>query len=235
MSAAMVGALAGTSVGASLGSTGGAPTVAENFPASNPCANSGDGRGDPALDLKKNRWTAPAQSDMAPSITAPANMIGLPEPSAVKSIKLRANWPDVAAVQQLDSLENHAVTVVGYLVGAKEEDVGDGESCNCHEPKVLFDYHLYLAGKPGVPIAQAAVVEMTPRWRAAYPSWGTAENGFSGFATIKSHMNEQVRVTGWLLFDEEHLDQVGRYRATVWEIHPITTFEYEKGGSWVTL
>jgi hypothetical protein len=148
---------------------------------------------------------------------------------------MRAKWPDDLAVRQLQDLEGHAVTVVGYLVGAKEENTGTGESCNCNYPAVLFDYHLYLADQPGVYINKAVVVEMTPRWRAVNPTWGTSDNNYAGFKTIQGLVNQQVRVTGWLFFDEEHLNQVGQYRATVWEIHPITTFEYQKDGGWVTL
>jgi len=168
------------------------------------------------------------------SATTPADMIHLPQPSELQSIK-RDQWPNDSGVGQVTSLESKAATIEGYLVGAKEENTGDGESCNCHDPKRLFDYHLYVADQPGVGIDQAVVVEMTPRWRAVNATWGTADNGYGGFQVIKSLTNQRVRVTGWLLFDEEHLNQVGLYRATVWEIHPITTFEYQKNGQWIAL
>jgi hypothetical protein len=35
----------------------------------------------------------------------------------------------------------------------------------------------------------------------------------------------RVRVSGWLLHDFQHLDGVGRWRASAWEIHPATTIE----------
>jgi len=44
-----------------------------------------------------------------------------------------------------------------------------------------------------------------------------------------------VRVSGWLLLDQEHPDQVGRTRGTIWEVHPIMRFEVQRGGRWVAL
>jgi hypothetical protein len=45
--------------------------------------------------------------------------------------------------------------------------------------------------------------------------------------------NTQVRITGWLLYDWEHLGVVGQERATVWEVHPITKIEVQQNGTWV--
>lgn len=249
LSAAILAGLAGVSAGASIGtgaglggtappaSTQGVATAPRDFPAEDSCPLEGDSRGDPALNVLKNRYIAPATSDMDASIATPGDMVALAMPHELESVKLRSDWPEDPEVRAVTAREAKAVTVEGYLVRAKEENTGSGESCNCHEPKVLFDYHLYLADQPGVGIADAVVVEMTPRWRELYPTWGTAENGYEGFATIQSHVDERVRVTGWMLFDEEHLNQVGKYRATVWEIHPITAFEYQdsKTGSWTNL
>jgi hypothetical protein len=234
LSGAILAGLVGTSA---VTSSAPGPGVAapRNFPADQPCSIQGDG-GDPSLNVQKNRFVAPTADDMTSNVMAPADMIKLLEPHELESFKQRADWPDDSPVQQVKTLETKAVTLEGYLVGAKKENTGNGESCNCHEPKTLFDYHLYVADEPSVGIDEAVVVEMTPRWRDVYSTWGTADNNYEGFGVIKSHVDERVRVTGWLLFDEEHLNQVGKYRATVWEIHPITTFQYqENNGSWTTL
>ena len=167
--AGMLVALAGTSYGSSSVNSASPATIAsapQSFPPSQPCSAQGDGRGDPALNVQKNRFTGPSLSDIAPDITTPANMINLAQPSELKPMEQRANWPNDTAVNQLRTREGQAVTIVGYLVGAKEENTGGGESCNCHEPQVFFDYHLYMADQPRVPITKAVVVEMTPRWRA---------------------------------------------------------------------
>jgi hypothetical protein len=47
--------------------------------------------------------------------------------------------------------------------------------------------------------------------------------------------NTQVRISGWLLFDLEHVNVVGKQRATAWEIHPITRIEVKQNGQWIDL
>jgi hypothetical protein len=76
---------------------------------------------------------------------------------------------------------------------------------------------------------------MTPRWREVNPTWGTPENNYSGFDVIGKLVDSAYASLGGFFFDEEHLYQVGKYRATAWEILPITAFEYQKDGSWATL
>jgi hypothetical protein len=44
-----------------------------------------------------------------------------------------------------------------------------------------------------------------------------------------------VRFSGWLLFDPEHKNHLGRFRQTLWEIHPITKIEVSTDGEWVDL
>jgi hypothetical protein len=37
------------------------------------------------------------------------------------------------------------------------------------------------------------------------------------------------------MLDQEHPDQVGRTRGTLWEIHPIMKIEVNRNGGWTTL
>jgi len=37
------------------------------------------------------------------------------------------------------------------------------------------------------------------------------------------------------MLDPEHRNMVGKYRGTIWEIHPITKIEVFKDGQWVDL
>jgi hypothetical protein len=227
--------------------TSGPPaSAASAFPASSPCPNEGDG-GDTTLNVLKNRFVAPSPGDIVPTLTTPANMIALDKKISPDELKShQGDWPNNSAASAAKSLENQAATIEGYLIDIKQEieppkNPGGqgGESCNCHRYKTLFDYHIYVADQPGVRKNQTVVVEMTPRWRSANPSWGTADNDYSGYDVISGLKNQRVRVTGWLLFDEDHKAQAkpGRewYRATVWELHPITTFEYQKDGVWTAL
>jgi hypothetical protein len=222
--------------------SGPATSALSAFPAASPCPNEGDG-GDPTLNVLKNRFVAPSSTDLVPTLTTPANMIALDKKIDPKDLtKHQGIWPNDAAAQAAKSLENQAATIEGYLIGIKKEieppktpGGQGGESCNCHRYQTLFDYHIYVADQPGVGISQSVVVEMTPRWRSANPSWGTADNDYSGYEQILALKNQRVRVTGWLLFDEEHVSVIGKERATVWELHPTTTFEYQKNGVWTDL
>jgi hypothetical protein len=70
---------------------------------------------------------------------------------------------------------------------------------------------------------------LTPRWQSVQPGWTQANLQ----PLITNHT--PVRVTGWLMWDEEHPEQIGKFRATLWEIHPITSLEYQApDGSWRT-
>lgn len=40
-----------------------------------------------------------------------------------------------------------------------------------------------------------------------------------------------VRITGWLMLDPEHSNHLGKYRMTLWEIHPITLIEVFQNGA----
>jgi hypothetical protein len=44
-----------------------------------------------------------------------------------------------------------------------------------------------------------------------------------------------VRISGWLLMDQEHPEQLGQTRASLWEIHPILHIEVNEGGSWQSI
>ena len=73
-------------------------------------------------------------------------------------------------------------------------------------------------------------MEVTPRWRAAMRVAGADWSTDHLKTTIEGHW---VRVRGWLYFDEEHEFESentasgGYYnwRATAWEIHPVTSIE----------
>jgi hypothetical protein len=45
----------------------------------------------------------------------------------------------------------------------------------------------------------------------------------------------QVRISGWLIYDWEHVSVIGTQRATVWEVHPITRIQIQQNGQWVDL
>lgn len=138
----------------------------------------------------------------------------------------RAEWSrsDAARVARM---EGAPIAVEGYFAGAKQEGP---ESPNCHGADAAFrDWHLWLSAAPGRDRGRSVVVEATPVIRVRHPRWS--------LRAIRQLAREgdRVRVSGWLMLDPEHPDQVGRTRGTIWEIHPILGIEVERGGTWVPL
>jgi hypothetical protein len=66
---------------------------------------------------------------------------------------------------------------------------------------------------------KAVIVETTPRIRSLHHWDPTVLDKWVGSS------GKPVRITGFLMLDPEHRNQVGQYRGTVWEIHPITNIE----------
>ena len=166
-----------------------------------------------ALDLQKNRATAPKADDIDSDVTlgailSPGTDIGRFDPTK-------------------------GATIEGIVVRVKQ---GSKETCNCHaqDPNDQ-DTHIELALSASATRTQRVVVEVTPRLRKqmkdAGKDWSTAtlqgQNGADGI------VGKWVRITGWLFFDEIHLEisentnpgGPNNVRATCWEIHPITGLE----------
>jgi len=177
----------------------------------NGCGMEGDARslGVRALNRLKNRVTAPKPADINPRITlaamlAPGNDIG--------------RWK-----------VRYGAEVTGYVEDVK---VGGIETVNCHARSPQYrDTHIELVLDPmNSGAVQRVIVEVTPRWRAI-----VAEKGadWCTRALRDRFLGRWVKVTGWMLFDVEHKNESentapGRprnWRATAWEIHPVTGIE----------
>jgi hypothetical protein len=120
-------------------------------------------------------------------------------------------------------------SVVGYVIDVK---AGGKETVNCGEDIAVYrDTHIELVLQSNQTAKKRRViVEVTPKWREFMSSqaidWSTP--------TLKNTLEGRwVRFTGWLFFDIEHDDEAenttpGRaenWRATAWEIHPVTTIQ----------
>lgn len=172
--------------------------------------------GDSVLNSLKNRASEVGQSrEMSVS-----DVEHLPVPRAATR-KKRARWPSVAS-RVVAPYEKEGVTVEGFLAGVRQEGK---EAPNC-DARDLHDFHTWLVAASGQSKAGAFVAEITPRWRAANAGWN--------LKTLErlARQHARVRVTGWLLFDQEHPEQLGKTRATLWEIHPITKIEVFSAGRW---
>jgi hypothetical protein len=118
------------------------------------------------------------------------------------------------------------------------------ESTNCGAEKHRGDVHVWITPRPKQNMTHALVAELTPRVREAFGEDNSKTQAAKLTAVAKRGL--KVRVSGWLLFDEDHPEQLGdRYqtdgkklrqrRATLWELHPVMRIEIEDGGTWHAL
>lgn len=217
--------------GSKTASNSGAPSVAAtdtttqaagNWPAPvdqtfQGCPPEGDG-GDHALNVRKNRIDTGAWQ-----VATVKDLVNLAYPQTVAK-KARATWSDsdAAAVAQY---EGRPVQVEGYLLMVRHEGT---ESPNCHDPNAR-DFHMWLGSSPGTSADRATsmIVEVTPRSRALHSSWQSD--------TQLLHLaHKHVRISGWLLLDQEHPEQLGKTRGTLWEIHPVMAIDVEQNSHWTS-
>jgi hypothetical protein len=87
-----------------------------------------------------------------------------------------------------------------------------------------------VAARADAPPAERVVLEVTPRLRDA--ARGRGED-WSADTLRRTLTGRLCRFEGWLLFDSEHDEEAentapgrpGNWRATAWEIHPVTRIE----------
>lgn len=185
------------------------------------CPQAGQGS-DPYLNSLKNRDKPPTQVRLFTVDSLYKATPALPNRKVPRS-KWTAPQRTLAA-----KWESVAVTVEGYLIHAP---VFEGqEACNC-KSDTYRDYHMWLAQTPTSNRTLAMVVEISPRVWPSHPSWKNAT------ATLKQVVSnkERVRVTGWLTYDQEHKEQLGKTRRTLYEVHPIHVIQAWRGNKWVTL
>lgn len=159
-----------------------------------------------ALNHLKNRLTVPTAADLDSAVTMAA---------------LTASGNDRRRFST-----RKAARLVGYVADIK---VGGVESVNCHAKNPADrDTHIELTLEPNNPDeSRHVIVEVTPRWRELMAKRGT---DWSTAALRRQLLGRWIEVTGWLLYDAEHEAEAANthhgnaevWRATVWEIHPIT-------------
>jgi len=146
-------------------------------------------------------------------------------PSSLEAIKV----PDVINLGATRDPEHEqlGVTLEGFLLDFKHEGP---ESPNCYSDD-RRDFHMWVGPQRPSSLKDArakrkgsVVVEPTPLAQNNHPSW-TEDN----FKTVRS---KRIRVTGWLMFDPEHPDQIKKTRATLWEVHPVLKIEVFQNGQW---
>ncbi len=189
--------------------------ITPNDPSFHGCPQQGDG-GDAALNGLKNR------TDEGTYVTVQlSDLLALTWPSAIPK-KPRSSWSssDQATIAQH---EGAPIEVEGYILDDKHEGT---ESTNCHSTDYR-DFHVWFGASASAPRSQSMVIEITPRVRDQRPGWTDS--------AISALKGQHVRIRGWLLFDQEHPEQLNQTRATLWEIHPIMHIEVDKGGTWTSI
>ena len=172
----------------------------------NPSANGPNPAALRALNVEKNRFTAPVDGDIDRRFTLDA----LLQPGADDS--------------RFDATKGGVLE--GIVLDVK---VGGIETVNCRATDSTYrDTHIEIARSAGALTTQRVIVEVTPRWRDAMNGQG-ADWSTHG---LRSLIGKRVQFRGWQLYDVEHRGQAmntaptnGKdWRATVWELHPVTSF-----------
>jgi len=184
-----------------------------------PCPADGEAGGETETNRHKNRIDIATTYHPVPF----GALSTLPFPDASTN---RAKWTS-EELQKIEPYEGIPVSVIGYIVAVKKQFGGAGEATNCHFSQEPFvDTHMALVEQIGQGEEKAVVVEPTPRFYAKHPSWL-----FSKLSAL-DHSPDPVRISGWILMDPVHKGHLGKYRMTLWEIHPITKIEVFKNGTW---
>jgi hypothetical protein len=180
------------------------------------CPPEGEG-GDVELNILKNRVDkgayVPVSFESLRSLTWP------------KSVERRPmnEWTPTGRAFILQYM-GIPVVVEGYIETLRE---GGADAANCNSPDELNPYwRLYLVNEPRGRRYQAVVAVSTPQTRHGH-TWTTD--------LIRSFLIDGrvlVRLSGWLYFDPDHPQDIGRTRATLWEISPVMQIEVFQDGKW---
>jgi len=178
-------------------------------------------RPDYVLNRRKNRV------DEGGYIPVPWTVIArLPWPRGV-AYRFRNQWSG-GETRAVARYEGAPVTIEGYLTRYRLE-VPEPPNCYGRAPRDRDD-HMWLAEKPHEHDRQSVVVEITPRVRASHSHW--TEDAIAALVA----QQRRVRVSGWLLLDQMHPEEVGFNRITLWEVHPILRLEWlRRDSTWVSL
>jgi hypothetical protein len=122
-----------------------------------------------------------------------------------------------------------AARVEGYVVSIAN---GPLELSNCYLP-CSRDIHIHIGSRPNAPPREQVVLEITPTMQ----EWARSQGRDWSEETVRGKLlNHWCSFEGWLLYDSHHAGEsensargrAANWRATAWEIHPITNFEIKQ-------
>ena len=170
--------------------------------------------------------TGKADNDKKKTLNSNKNRTDIPAADSY----IKVDWADLRDLPagRADDLPGAPVTVEGFLVHKIKPEGAESPNCGLKRANEV-DWHMYLTDTAGLDdIGQAVIVETTPRTRPLH-HWVKAD------LDKVVNKNVSVRISGWLLYDFEHLNVIGTQRASGWELHPITRIEVKRNGQWVDL
>jgi len=217
------------------------------------CGLDGDAKSGSAEAMQndhKNNFCA--QGDPAPIDIAKLTALEKSAESAEKTKKYKAGQPPPDRSFLASLGEGNAAVFEGYVFEARQE-CDETVNCGTAVPNAdsSHDIHLYMLGQPRTttksdPVSKqdaeectGFVVEMVPHYRPA--EWTSCN------VNDVASRGLRVRVTGQQMFDGSHVPCKGGQavgsnprRVTLWEIHPVYSFEVCPSGDcasggWVSL
>ena len=206
------------------------------------CGALGDGH-DPETYRRKNRADAPTRTYLV-TVDAIRDLEDRPLWSKGRT---RAKWT-AKDREIVHPYEGTPVTVEGYFEIVKK---GSKEGTNCAGSiEDDTDWHIALVADPSEREEEAVVIEPTPRFKRA-AGWTIPKASSIAVRERASSPRRpsnavRVRVTGYLMLDPSHPEDIKAncktacaskkfFRATLWEVHPVTRIQLERGNGWVDL
>jgi hypothetical protein len=196
------------------------PMMPEKPPASpegfNGCPPEGEG-GDADLNLLQNRVDKGAYIPVSLD-----SILALTWPRSAEQNAFSSWSPSGRAF--ISQYLGMPVVVEGYI-DALREGVADPANCNRADERNQL-WRLSIIQEPKARRSQAVIAISTPQTRLGH-TW-TAE--FIRDFLIEGRV--PVRVSGWLYFNPDSPQEIGRTRATLWEITPLMQIEVFQDGRW---
>ncbi len=196
-----------------------------NLPRSTPsaqtfqgCPPQGQG-GDPALNTLYNR-----QDDSPPNgyrVTDISTVMALPTTPQVEGHD-RSAWSSANA-KRVALYEGAGVRITGWVVAVRK---GGPTAANC-DSDTNRDWYLWIGTGAGDALSTTMVVTVTPPIQKTRPGWTDY--------TMRRLVGQVVRVSGWLVYDQEPPPFVGPNRTTAWEIQPVMHLETLYQNQWINL
>jgi hypothetical protein len=195
----------------------------------------------------KNRWPVNLSAFTVQPLDTAAFLKKVREYDSYLQSEQRSQLTN-AQKDRLDLYENQIVSLTGWLVLAY---AGPPETTNCANAN-FHDWHLEVFQSPSdhaprIGDPTPIICEITPRTERAIHRDGARMQSLTGFFRLQDtsyratgHKAQKVRVTGYLLWDDEHNGSadVGLtiqyfstngfhhpWRSTAWEIHPVMKIE----------